>query len=321
MKVFKIYPVLCFSFLIGFILLLSFQTFAGQDGVNKDSTMQQMDDGFASVDEGEFTAMAEPENHSGEGVPRGLTIGLAALLFTLIAGLLVRFKAMRSLRFVFLLASLVVLGFWNGGCPCSISSFQNLWLRLMGQDVKLHSLIWFLALIPITYFLGRVWCGWICHLGAFQEFLYRPNRFRFLKSQTAQKSLKTVQYLLFAALMIQLFITKSNLFIHYDPFKVAFNMTSFHVVGWILLGFLLLMSLFIYRPFCRGVCPVGLVLGWVTRLPHASKLHAQENCTSCGICSRGCNSQAIDKKATFNSQECILCGDCLDKCKNETICF
>lgn len=320
-SVLAIYPRPCFVFLIGFVLVSSFHSATGQNAVQVDSIVQQADDGFTSVNNDEFTEIVEPVTLSGKGAPRGLQIGLAALFFTIMAGFLVRFKRTRPWRSIFLLTSLVVLGFWNGGCPCSISSFQNIWLWLMGQEVKLHSLIWFLALIPITYFFGRVWCGWVCHLGAFQEFLYRHNHPKLLKSETVQKILKTAQYVLFAVLMIQLFITKSNIFIHYDPFKVAFNMASFHLLGWILLGGLLLVSLFLYRPFCRGVCPVGLVLGWVTKLPYASKLRTQESCTACGVCSRSCNSQAVGKKATFHSQLCILCGDCLDKCKSETIFF
>ena len=137
----------------------------------------------------------------------------------------------------------------------------------MGQEVRVHSLVWFLGLIPLTYLFGKVWCGWVCHLGAFQEFLYRANNFKFLKGEGAQKTLRILQYTMFATLMIQLMVTKTNIFIHYDPFKVAFNLRSFHTLGWVLLGLLLLTSLFIYRPFCRGVCPVGLVLGWVSKIP------------------------------------------------------
>lgn len=291
----------------------------GQDSLKTDDAFENMDDEFESFNDSEVSQVIESENEHPAGFPRGLKFGLGALVFTIMAGIMVRFRTMRYFRTIFLLGSLVILGFMNGGCPCSISSFQNLWLWLMGQDVKTHTLIWFLALIPITYIFGKVWCGWVCHLGAFQEFLYRTNKIKFLKSEKTQKILKILLYVMFAALMIQLFVTKTNIFIHYDPFKVAFNLTSYHKLGWILLGILLLTSLFIYRPFCRGVCPVGLVLGWVSKIPGALKLQANDHCTSCRACTRNCLNQSIDTEINFKSQDCIMCGECLDNCKKGAI--
>lgn len=313
-------------FLVLGLLLLCFLPVAasatkGEDTLQAKEEFQALDDGFSDLGADEFTEITEEKEGSPRGSQRGLKIGLGALLFTVVAGVLVRFRSLRRLRAVFLLASLVVLGFWNGGCPCPISSFQNFWLWLIGKDVKTHSLIWFLALVPITYLLGRIWCGWVCHLGAFQEFLYRNHSLDALRGERVQKVLKGMQYSLFAILMIQLLVTRENLFVHYDPFKVAFNMASFHTLGWVLLGLLLLSSLLIYRPFCRGACPVGLVLGWVARIPGALHLQAEESCTSCHLCNRKCLSQAIGNDITFKTQDCIMCGECLDGCKRESVRF
>lgn len=290
----------------------------GQTTQPADDGFENMDGGFESLEEGDFSQTFEEESpHPGNY--RGLKFGIAALFFTILAGILVHFQKLRFLRHFFLLASLVILGFVNGGCPCSISSFQNVWLWFFGQDVKLHSLIWFLGLIPITYLFGRVWCGWACHLGAFQEFLYRFPPFNFLKGQGTQKTLSTLRIVLFVALIIQLWLTKTNEFVHYDPFKAVFNLTVSHTLTWGLLILLLLSSLLVYRPFCRGVCPVGLVLGWVTQIPGAFKLQPSANCTSCTACKRKCQSQAIDEELNFHSENCIVCGDCLDACKKEAI--
>jgi polyferredoxin len=287
---------------------------------SSDDEFESFDDGFERFDNSELSNHIGSQSEHGKKFPSGLKFGLGALLFTVIAGFMVHFRSMRYFRSLFLLSSLVILGFYNGGCPCSISSFQNLWLWIMGQDIRVHSLVWFLSLIPITYFMGRIWCGWVCHLGAFQDFIYRRNdNIKFFKSPGIQKTLKIIQYITFVILMIQLFVTKSNIFIHYDPFKVAFNLTSYHQLGWILLGILLLTSLFIYRPFCRGFCPVGLVLGWITNLPGALQLHTNSKCTSCRLCTKNCLSQSIRYDQTFHSQDCIMCGDCYDKCKKEAI--
>ncbi len=289
-----------------------------------DSTELSFDDfgaEFESISDSELEDISTSTHSCSTiaGMPKGLYYSLIALSMTLIAGIFVKFKALRKFRYLFLLSSLIVFGFWNGGCPCSISSFQNVFLKIFGATVNWHSLVWFLGLIPITYIFGKVWCGWVCHLGAFQEFLYRITDVKIVKSKGFQKSLKILQYSVFVILVIQLFVTKTNIFIHYDPFKVAFNMISFHTSGWVLLGILLVSSLFIYRPFCKGFCPVGLALGWVGKIPGAHKLQIAGSCTSCKSCIRHCDMQAISDDYKADSHSCILCGDCLDYCKKESI--
>ena len=295
----------------------------GAESISEDGEIETLDE-FESLsdwEEIEDSENAAVEEHS---IPRGLKFAVLGLLFTVIAGVLVRFKPFRTTRTILLLSSLAVFGFWNGGCPCPISSIQNLVLWAMNVDVKLHSLLWFVGLIPITYFLGRVWCGWICHLGAFQEFVHKPNRFSFLRGERAQKTMRVTRYVLFGALLVQLVLTKDNQFVHIDPFKVAFNLRSFYLTGWILLGVLMVSSLYIYRPFCRSVCPVGLVLGWVSRLPLASKLGLNEDCRTCNLCTKACPSQAIrvvDKQVEVRQEDCLACGSCMDACRRDYISF
>ncbi len=247
------------------------------------------------------------------------------LFFTIVAGVLVRFKATRNLRSIFLIAFLIYLGFYIGGCPCPISSFQNVVLAAIGVDVPWQSLVWFLGLIPITYFLGKVWCGWICHLGAFQEILYLHGKFNFLKGLKAQRVMKIIRWVLFAALIIQVLITQTNWFIKIDPFKVAFNFISVYPIGWYLLGLLILSSVFIHRPFCKAACPIGLLLGFVSKIPRASVLGNNKKCRVCNLCNEACKMEAIVKKdkntRILDNKECQLCGDCLDSCAKDGISF
>ncbi|HEN21092.1 MAG TPA: 4Fe-4S binding protein [Desulfobacteraceae bacterium] len=155
---------------------------------------------------------------------------IAALLLTIFAGIMFRFKKTRLARPLFLMGSLVIFGFINGGCPCVISSFQNFILMVMGVDFKINNILWFLGIVVITYFFGRVWCGWVCHLGALQEFIYRSNSFEFLRNKRSQEIMRWIRYALFAALIAQLITTQEILFSHVDPFKVAFNLSSYYTV-------------------------------------------------------------------------------------------
>lgn len=242
---------------------------------------------------------------------------IGILAFTVLSGFLVRNAKTRKLRIFFLLASIVILGFYRGGCPCPIMGFQNLILAIKGVEVGWHSVVWFLALIPITYFFGKVWCGWICHLGALQEFLFM-GKFEILKSPKAQDILRYVRISVVVILVVQILITNTNIFVHYDPFKIAFNLFSTSTLGYILLGIMLVSSLFINRPFCRTVCPIGLILGWVSLIPGASVIGVKKGaCAGCKSCASACNIHAIsreNKTSRLVNQDCIGCGECVDAC-------
>jgi len=240
--------------------------------------------------------------------------------FTIASGFLVRYERTRKLRPIFLLASIIILGFYRGACPCPISSIQNVFLGILGEPSPWQLMLWFLSLIPITYFLGKVWCGWICHLGALQEFIYLPHKIKFFSGDRAQKIMRNLRRFFVTTLFVQLIITRDNQFIHYDPFKVAFNLISADMTGWVLLGLILLTSLFIYRPFCKAVCPIGLVLGWVAKIPGASVLDEDGSCKGCRSCATACSHDAIvrvGKISYIDNKDCIMCGDCLDSCSNK----
>lgn len=273
------------------------------------------ENGFAPLDSSGFTPLTAEAPHPVKSLFDRLFYPGLAIIFTLVAALLVRFHDTRLLRPIILLGSLALFGFYNGGCPCVISSFQDLALLGLGVDVEWHKVVWFLGILVTAYLFGRVWCGWVCHLGAFQEFLYRKNSFKFLKGARAQALLRWSRRILFATLLIQLFVTRQNLFVKIDPFKAAFNVSSYYLTGWILLGLLLLASLFIYRPFCRGACPVGLVLGLTSRLPGALKLGRKDDCNACQRCAKICESAAISQDSQVRSADCIMCGECVDSCR------
>ena len=255
---------------------------------------------------------------------------LGILLTTVLTGVLVRFRFTRNFRNLFLLTSLIVLGFsgLHHACPCMLSSFQDTLLVLFGYDVNWQKMIWFTGLIPVTYFFGKVWCGWLCHLGALQEFVYLPARFNVFRGRKAMKIMKIIRWSLLALLIVQLAIEGRIFFCKIDPFKTIFDIgilgSKYLVTKWILVGLLLATSLFSYRPFCKSACPVGLMLGFVAKIPGASVIGLKGECSQCKICNNACNQDAIiqkNKYSILNNQDCIACGDCIDACKKHRLGF
>jgi len=282
------------------------------------------DSSFTDVEFIEVNGQQELSDNATDSAPpfySSIAFRLAILFaLTILAGILIRYSFFRGLRGFFLLASVVILGFWQGGCPCMIKSFQDGLLFVMGEQGVSVLMLWFPGLLVLTYLLGKIWCGWLCPLGGLQEFLFF-GKFDFLSGPKAQKYLRYFQVLMFVVLVVQVIATRSNIFIKYDPFKVAFNLFSANTTGYILLGILLIASLLVYRPFCRAFCPVGLALTWVQLIPGSRRVRIGSACTNCMKCTRTCKQHAIvsDGDGCHVTNSCIACGDCMDCCPKSGI--
>ncbi len=281
-------------------------------------------DEFSSVGDEFASSGIEAQEPAKEPINKKLLTQIIILLaLCVLIGLTIQYKFVRNLRGLVLLASLVYLGFIKGACPCILMSFIDVVLYLSGNPVSWVIMTLFLGLLVVTYFFGKTWCGWVCYLGGLQEFLYRDNRFKLLTTPRSQKTIGYIRIGLLVALILQILITHTNIWAHYDPFKVVFNLISTNTISTVLFFLLLGSSLLIYRPFCRVICPVGQILSWVSMIPGTRKPKIEESCTSCKACTKACNQHAINVSAESVkiSGECIACGECLDKCKRQSITY
>lgn len=232
-----------------------------------------------------------------------------------------RYKNFSHYRGLFLLVGVVWLGFYRGICNCMIGSFQNLVLGVMSWHFYWPGLLWIGVLVVATYLLGRLWCGWLCPMGAIQEFLFHSPKLKILASEKSQRVLRIVRYVVFVVWVLQLVVTQTNLYCHYDPFKTLFNLVFTDTVSIVLLGILLVSSVLIYRPFCRMMCPVGVLLGWVSKIPGARKVTVGSDCVNCKLCAKNCAMHAIGgkDKAEVDTETCIACGECKAVCHKNSI--
>lgn len=286
------------------------------------------DDEFEDYDESTDTlttasASDTKDTTEAEEVPiykHHLFFPMASLVMTALAGIFVRFRQTRKLRPLFLALSMIVLGFYIGACPCPVSSFVWTVIAIFGGKVYWEGMIWFLALIPLTYVFHKTWCGWVCHLGALQEFLYvKKYSWDFMRTKRTQTILKVLRYAIVLAVVTEAVIANTYTFHKYDPIRTAYNLGyGAGYFEWIMLGLFLVLSMFSYRPFCKVACPIGLVLGWVANIPGAAVIDSSDSCVNCKSCSKSCDYQAIMREnniSTVNNHDCIACGDCMGSCK------
>ena len=76
------------------------------------------------------------------------------------------------------------------------------------------------------------------------------------------------------------------------------------------------------RTYCNTVCPVGTVLGFLSRFSLLRVTIDKEKCNACGLCSRKCKAACIDgKNHTVDYSRCVACMDCIDTCRHGAISF
>lgn len=235
----------------------------------------------------------------------------------------------RFLRPIILLISLVVIGFLQMACASPSGSIQNLFYNWGEWKRVLPFLLTILIVLIPSFFFGKIFCGWVCHKGSVQEFLFQ-KRFGLKIPHRIDNLLRYFKYIVLAAIVI------APLMFHYrilnsstQPFKVLFNLGG-PLSAVIFMGFIALLSLFIYRPFCRYLCPVGAFLGLSSMIGIYRIKVNDTDCSSCKRCEKSCDIGALSSKASrgndsnlsdlkLNNSECIMCGECRNVCSKDCI--
>ncbi len=246
---------------------------------------------------------------------------IAYLVLTVLAYIAFK-KGVRKWRFVSLTFSMIYLGFFLGLCPCTLGSLQNAILHT--TEVKTYMANFVLLAIPVgsTLFWGRLFCGWVCPMGAVQQLLYRRDM-KIKVPALLHNILKYFRYLVLLGLIIAVIATGTAAFSQIDPFKSLFNL-EISLVPTTLLVLTIVASLFIFTPWCRYACPMGAFLSLLTRFS-LFKLRFVETCKNCGACAKAyCSSQAISVSEitpVISDSECTKCGECLTRCPKGAIDF
>jgi ferredoxin len=192
--------------------------------------------------------------------------------------------------------SLLYFGFWRDGCVCAVGSPQNIILSIFDVDyvVPITVAAFFLLPLVFTLFFGRTFCAAVCPLGAVQDLVLRHP----VKVPTwAENGLRLLAYVYLGAAV--LFAATGSAFIicRYDPFVAIFRLSgSLNIL--ILGGCLLLIGVFIGRPYCRFLCPYGVILRHLSLLSKWRVTITPDECIQCKLCEEACPFGAIKKPTT-----------------------
>lgn len=201
----------------------------------------------------------------------------------------------RSRRNIFLLMvfSLAYFGFYRKGCVCSIGAIQNVGLALFNPTYVIPITIILFFVLPLVFalFYGRTFCAAVCPLGAIQDaVILKP-----VKVPEWLGSLLSIAPYIYLGLAVLFAATGAGFIIcRYDPFIGFFRFGA--DINMVILGlFMLLLGTVVARPYCRYLCPLGVLLSWMSRLSWRHVRITPDECNNCRLCEESCPFGAIKK--------------------------
>ena len=249
-----------------------------------------------------YDRVPRPEFASGYELP-GLTVpearaaiweyidvGVLAAAIGIASFLALRIRSRRGLFFLTIF-SIVYFGFVRKGCVCPVGSLQNVALAVFDPTYAIPITVVLFFLIPLvsTLLFGRTFCSSVCPLGAIQDLVSLNPRYvpRWL---AAPLSFFPVVYLglatLFAATGSEFLVCR------FDPFISIYRFGG--LSGSVALAAcFLLLGVFVARPYCRFVCPYGVLLKWMSKLSVRHLTTTPDTCIQCRLCSKACPIDAI----------------------------
>ena len=209
----------------------------------------------------------------------------------------------RSRRGVFWLSvfSLAYFGFYREGCICPVGSVQNIVLGMFhpGYVVPATVVLFFTVPLIFTLFFGRTFCAGVCPLGAMQDLvLYKPVSLK----PWLQKTLGLIPYIYLGLAILYAATATDFIICRYDPFVGFFRFDATYSM-FFLGGIFMLMSLFIGRPYCRFLCPYGVLLNLTSLVSRKHLTIAPTKCIQCRLCEDSCPFGAIEVPSPLKPAE------------------
>lgn len=225
--------------------------------------------------------------------------------------------------------------------------------------VMAGAVLWLAVLVLITWLAGRVYCSVLCPMGILQDIFSwvsritskKRRRYKYSKPHTwlrigvlvaaavclAAGFTVVVSVLdpysafgrIAAGLLKPVYLAGNNVLaaisaktgsyaFYREPVFIA-SVSSFVVaVGTLLtVGY---MSWKKGRLYCNTICPVGTILGAVSKYSLIKVRIDKDKCVKCGACAAKCKSSCIDfKNKEVDNSRCVDCYNCLGTCKYDAL--
>ncbi len=229
-------------------------------------------------------------------------VDVLILFLALITGtILVIRKRSRNGMVLLSVFSILYFGFFKKGCVCSVGAVQNIVLTIAKPTyfLPLSAALFFLLPLIFALFFGRIFCGAVCPIGAVQDLVL-------VKSvkipRWLNEILSLVPVILLSLAVLMAGTGAGFLICRLDPFIPIFRIGG--GLEQVIFGIsFLILSMVVGRPYCRFLCPYGVLLSWMSFFSRYHLKITPDDCTSCQLCEEACPYLAIAVPESMPSAE------------------
>ena len=244
-------------------------------------------------------------------------------------------RRLKTFRIAYLLFTLGFIGWYAQGQLSIVNITASVDALVTGNDLSLlladpmTVILWVFVGFTLLIWGRGTFCGWLCPFGAFQELVSLITARLGLKRRRLRvgidRKLKWLKYLVLAGVLATMWLapTTTELAVEVEPFKTAISLyfaRDWPYVAWAV-G-LLVLSIFVYRGYCRYICPLGAALAVFNPLRRWGWIARRDACgTPCQTCRHRCEFQSITPAGKVAYSECFQCLDCVAIYHDDTQCL
>jgi transcriptional regulator of nitric oxide reductase len=189
-------------------------------------------------------------------------------------------------------------------------------------------LLWAFVLVSLLVWGRGTFCGWLCPFGALQEFAGQAAQALRLPQLAVRRSLdarlKRVKYAMLGAILLAAVFAPAlaDKLVEAEPFKTAITLNFVRAWPYVVYAAgLLVLGMFVYKFFCRYLCPFGAALALLGRFRLLDWIPRRAECgTPCQTCRHRCGYNAIAPGGQVDYGECFQCLDCVAIHDSDELC-
>lgn len=239
-------------------------------------------------------------------------------------------KSLKAIRII--LAALMLLGIT--ALLLDTTGVLRHWLGWMPKVQLLPAMMALniavvVAILLVTLVIGRFYCAVVCPMGIFQDLFVWAHKLVFGKKRPYRyrKPANWLRYTVLALFVLAMLVGMNSIAVLIAPYSAYARMvTGLHASGlaqWVAIATLAvigLMSFTMGRLWCNSICPVGSLLGLLSKHRLFGIRIDAAKCVGCHKCEHGCKAMCIDiDNKTVDHSRCVDCWNCLAQCPTGAI--